>query len=166
MSSLLINPSKAFIIFLKIIFFIYLFLALLGLCCYEGFSLVVASRATLQLQCTSFLLWWLLFSGAQALEHGLSSCSSQALEHRLNRLSCFMVCDIFLAQGSNPCLLHWQVDFKQLSHQESPLRSSFLLQCFWSPVFLFGSLRILICLLTCPSNGCLFCPSDTSAYES
>ena len=30
--------------FLKIIFFLYLFLAVLGLCCWMGFSLVVASR--------------------------------------------------------------------------------------------------------------------------
>ena len=26
-------------------------------------------------------------------------------------LSCSMVCGIFLGQGSNPCLLHWQADF-------------------------------------------------------
>ena len=28
---------------------------------------------------------------------------------------------IFLTQGSNPCLLHWQVDSLPLSHQGSPL---------------------------------------------
>ena len=39
------KPIKGIHHFLKIILFIYLFLALLGLCCYEGFSLVVASRA-------------------------------------------------------------------------------------------------------------------------
>ena len=38
------KPIKGIHHFLKIILFIYLFLALLGLCCYEGFSLVVASR--------------------------------------------------------------------------------------------------------------------------
>ena len=27
---------------------------------------------------------------------------------------------ISLTQGSNPCLLHWQVDSLPLSHQESP----------------------------------------------
>ena len=28
-----------------------------------------------------------------------------------------MPCGIFLDQGSNPCLLHWQVDYLPLSHQ-------------------------------------------------
>ena len=31
-------------------------------------------------------------------------------------LSCSEACGIFLDQGSNPCLLHWQVDSLQLSH--------------------------------------------------
>ena len=37
-------------------------------------------------------------------------------------LSCSMVCGIFLGQGSNPCLLHWQADFFFLTteHQASP----------------------------------------------
>ena len=43
-----------------------------------------------------------------------SSCGSQALEHRLNScgawLSCSAACGIFLDQGLNLCLLHWQVD--------------------------------------------------------
>ena len=43
-----------------IVSFIYLFLTVLGLCCCAGFSLVAASQATLQLQCTGFSLWWLL----------------------------------------------------------------------------------------------------------
>ena len=43
---------------------------------------------------------------------GFSSCGSWALEHRLNRprLSCSMACGIFLDQGWNPRLLHWQAD--------------------------------------------------------
>ena len=36
------------------------------------------------------------------------------------RLSCSTTCGIFLDQGSNPCLLHWQVDSLPLSHQGSP----------------------------------------------
>ena len=53
---------------------------------------------------------------------GVSSCGSQALEHRLSswELSCSTAYEIFLAQGSNPCLLHWQVDSLPLSYQESP----------------------------------------------
>ena len=33
-------------------------------------------------------------------------------------LSCSAACEIFLDQGLNPCLLHWQVDFHPLYHQE------------------------------------------------
>ena len=33
-------------------------------------------------------------------------------------LSCSATCEIFLDQGLNPCLLHWQVDFYPLYHQE------------------------------------------------
>ena len=56
---------------------------------------------------------------------GLSSCSSWALEHRLNRtvvahgLSCSEACGIFPDQGLNPCFLHWQADSLLLSHQGS-----------------------------------------------
>ena len=34
-------------------------------------------------------------------------------------LSCSAKCEIFLAQGSNPCPLHWQVDSYPLCHQGS-----------------------------------------------
>ena len=36
-------------------------------------------------------------------------------------LSCSSACGIFLAQRSNPCLLHWQADSLPLSHQGSPM---------------------------------------------
>ena len=36
------------------------------------------------------------------------------------RLSCPTVCGVFLDQGSNPCLLRWQVVSLPLSHQGSP----------------------------------------------
>ena len=35
-------------------------------------------------------------------------------------LSCFTACGIFLDQGLNPHLLHWQVDSLSLNHQGSP----------------------------------------------
>ena len=38
----------------------------------------------------------------------------------MHGLGCSVACGIFLDQGSNPCLLHWQVDSLPLSHQESP----------------------------------------------
>ena len=48
---------------------------------------------------------------------GLSSTGSIVVAHRL---SCSMECGIFLDQGSNLCLLHWQVDSLPLDHQGSP----------------------------------------------
>ena len=41
--------------------FIYLFLAVLGLCCCTGFSPVVTSGGYSLLQCSGFSLWWLLW---------------------------------------------------------------------------------------------------------
>ena len=35
-------------------------------------------------------------------------------------LSCSSACGISLDQGSNPCLLHWQMDSLPLSQQEAP----------------------------------------------
>ena len=65
---------------------IYLFLAVLGLHCCMGFSIVVESWGY-----SSFSAW-----------AGLSSCS--------------VVCGIFEAQGLNPRLLHWQAHSLPLSH--------------------------------------------------
>ena len=52
---------------------------------------------------------------------GLRSRGSRAPEHRLGccgkGLSCSAACGIFPDQGSNPCLLHCQVDSLSLSHQ-------------------------------------------------
>ena len=49
--------------------------------------------------------------GFSSFSHGLSSCSSQALEHRFNscgpRHFCSEACGIFQDQGSNLCLLQW-----------------------------------------------------------
>ena len=45
----------------KIVLLVYLFLALLGLPCCSGFSLVTASRVTLLLRYAGFSLQWLLF---------------------------------------------------------------------------------------------------------
>ena len=49
--------------------------------------------------------------------HGLQSTGSVVLAHRL---SCSTVCGIFLDQGSNPCLLHGQMDSYPPYHQGSP----------------------------------------------
>ena len=36
-------------------------------------------------------------------------------------LSCSVADGVFLAQGSNPCALHWQADFYPLYYQGSPV---------------------------------------------
>ena len=63
--------------------------------------------------------------GSPALEHVLNGCGSPALEHVLSscggRLSCSEACGIFLDQGLNSCLLHYQADSLSLSHQGSPI---------------------------------------------
>ena len=40
---------------------------------------------------------------------------------------CFMACGISPDQGSNPCLLNWQVNSLPLSHQGRPPFSSYIL---------------------------------------
>ena len=49
----------------------YVFLAVLGLYCCQALSLVVESGATLQLQCLSFSLRWLLLWSTDSRTHGL-----------------------------------------------------------------------------------------------
>ena len=72
-------------------------------------------------------------SGLLSLCRLFSSCSEQgsslAAEHRLRSvqaavvvarwLSCSAACGVFLDQGSNSCLLHWQADSLPLSPQGS-----------------------------------------------
>ena len=58
-------------------------------------------------------------------EHGLWVLGLQWLLHvgstvAALRLSCSLACGIFLDQGSNPCVLHWQADSLPLSHQGNP----------------------------------------------
>ena len=65
-----------------------------------------------------------------AAAHGLRGTDPGGAVHGL---SSSKACGIFLAQGSNPCLLHWQADSLPLSHQRSP-RRNFLKQgelCLW-----------------------------------
>ena len=77
------SPSEmGSILFQNVLF---LFLAVLGLRCCAGFSLVVVIRGYSLLQCTVFSLCGFSCCRAQALELvGFNSCNSQALEHRLN----------------------------------------------------------------------------------
>ena len=60
-------------------------------------------------------LWGTQASAVAAL--GLQSTGSTVVAHRL---SCSVACEIFLNQGPNLCLLHWQAESLPLSHQGSP----------------------------------------------
>ena len=93
-----------FLSFFKINLFIYLFLAVLGLCCcVQAFS-SCSERG-------------LLFVAVRRL---LIAVASLVAEHRLqggkasvvvaHRLSCSTTCGIFPDQGSNLCPLNWQAD--------------------------------------------------------
>ena len=109
--------------FNKIIYFIYLFLAALGLrCCARAFSscreqglLFIAVRRLLiavaslvvehGLQTRGFQQLW--HAGSVVVARGLQSTGSVVVAHGL---SCSAACGIFPDQGWNPCPLHWQVD--------------------------------------------------------
>ena len=77
----------------------------------HGFFLVAVSGSYSLLQCTSFLLWWLLLCSMGSRHMG-----SVVAAHGL---SCSMACGIFLNQGSNPCPLHWQADSWSLDQGSS-----------------------------------------------
>ena len=89
--------NKLLIFYILLLFFklfIYL-LAVLGLCCYVDFSLVVLSAGSSLVAVHGFLIELV----SLVVAHGLSSCV-------VHGLSCSVECGIFLDQGSNPRLLH------------------------------------------------------------
>ena len=108
--------------------FIYLFMAVLGLHCYAGAfpncgeQGLLSSWGAQTSHCGGFCC-----GPAWAQGHsGFSSCGLKVLEHRLNSSAYLAAASgIFLNQGLNPCLSHWQVDSLSLSHQGS-LNSPFL----------------------------------------
>ena len=66
------------IIIFKIILKIYLFLAVLSLCCCTGFSPVGVSRGYLSLHCTGFLQWLVLLHSTGSRAPSFSSCGTWA----------------------------------------------------------------------------------------
>ena len=113
-----------------------------GLCCCERFSLGAASGSysvavVLRLVISvAFLAVEQGLKGTRAAvvtASGLNSCLVQALKHGFDicgvGLSCSAARGIFLEQGSNSCLLHWQVDSLPLKLQGSPKAFFFVLFC-------------------------------------
>ena len=79
-----------------------------------------------------------------AAARGLWSTGSVAVVHRP---TCSAACGIFLTQGSNPCLLHWQADFLPLSPPAKPCVWAFNRPKMISKVMLFvmkspGAVRV------------------------
>ena len=101
------DPQGAHI-FLFIILLIYLFSSVLGLPCCSCFSLFVESggRGLLQAEASA------------VAELGLQDARASVLA--VPGLKCSAVHRIFLDQGSNLCLLHWQADSLPLTHQGHP----------------------------------------------
>ena len=64
--------------------------------------------ATLQLPCLCFSLTWPLLLQSKAQQFWCTGLGGSTAY------------EILSVQGSNPCLLHWQVDSSLLSHQEVP----------------------------------------------
>ena len=79
--------------------FTYLFLAVLGLRCCVGFSLVVASGGCSVVTASRLPV----VVASLVVAHGLRGTGSGVVVHGL---SCPMACGIFLNQGLNLCLLH------------------------------------------------------------
>ena len=107
------------------LFLFMLFLAVLGLHCCVGFSLVAASGGHSPLQCLGLSSWWLLLLRSLGSRRtcpafvtcGLQSAGSVVVAHGPSRSA---ACGILPDQGSNPCPLHWQADSQPLRHQGSP----------------------------------------------
>ena len=76
-------------------------------------SLVAESRGSSPLWCVGFLLLWLLL----LCSAGSRCPGSVVVAHGPH---CSEVRGIFPEQGSNPCVLHWQVDSQPPDHQGRP----------------------------------------------
>ena len=117
----------------KLILFIYL--GHLGPCCCTRLYLVAAPRLTVAVASLAADLGLQHLWASEAAARGLSSCISQALEHRQQFWRsggcCSMAGRIFLDQEPSACCLHWQVESLALSHQGSPICMSYLGDCLF-----------------------------------
>ena len=119
------TPQSVISLFLKIILnFIYLFLAVLDLCSWVGFSVVAAIGSySLVGSQTSHCGGFSCKHGLQVL--GASTVAASGLQSTGSVvagywLSCSTASGIFPVQGSNLCLLLWKADSSPWSHQRSP----------------------------------------------
>ena len=87
------------------------FLVVLGLCWYARAFSGRGKRELLSIAMHGLLLW---------------NTGSQAAVAEAHGISCSAASGIFLDQGLNPCLLHWQEETLLLIYQGSPLRSVLL----------------------------------------
>ena len=108
-------------------------LAIVHMHCSLRLSLVVVSRG--YSGCCAQVSHCGFFSCCRTWALGLMGSIVAAHE-----LSCSVACGIFLNQGSNPYLLHWQADSLPLSHQGSPL-CAFLIKHSHKFYFLCRCLR-------------------------
>ena len=82
------------------------------------FILLMSFLVALGLHCFLWASRGLLIAVASLVsEHRLSAHVLQSLEHTA---LVHKACGVFLAQGWNPCPLHWQADSYPLYHQGSP----------------------------------------------
>ena len=81
-----------------------------------GFSLVVANKGYSTAEVHRLLLLQNISPRTCKLQE-LWQAGSIVVAHGL---SCSAACGIFMNQGLNPCLLHWQADSSTLDHQGSP----------------------------------------------
>ena len=134
--------------FWKIFVFLFIF-GVVDLCCCVGFFSSSGEWGMLSLQASHCRVWVLGAWGSVVVAHGFTSCSSWTLEHRLSScgthgLSSSTACGIFPDQGSNLCLLYWQVDSLPVSHQGSPIH--------WVLIVVHG-----IFIATCKIFFCFIC---------
>ena len=122
-----------------------LFLALLGLHCPWGFSLVAVSGGYSLVVCEDFSLQGLFFLQSMGSGvRGLQQLQRVGSAGTVNQLRCSVACGTFLDQRSNWCLLLWQVSSLPLSYQGSTCCSpppGFLICCCWcsgqASIFIF-----------------------------
>ena len=97
-------------------------LAVLGLHCCAGFSLVAGSGDdALVAVCGLLIVVASLVGSAGSRVHRLQSLWHTGSVVAAHRRSCSAACGVFLDQESNPCLLPWQADSYSLSCQGSPI---------------------------------------------